>query len=168
VYRIAYKRVICISSLADYQSIPNKIDWIKARLGIDWMKRVLVVPDKTLLQADIMVDLGTQDTKTLLYSPKETPDKAQKQGKKKSKQKQDEEDIEPKESVIEVKSTRVPVWKMHVVHDQPWNKQWQGKRITDWKNWKQVFELDVVPATETEDLKDMVYFHHGSEGNKVD
>ena len=48
---------ICTSSFPEYQNcVLEKYEWVNEHLGKDWVKRMILTPDKTILDADYLID----------------------------------------------------------------------------------------------------------------
>jgi 5'-nucleotidase len=48
---------LCTSPLSSYENcILEKYEWVDAHLGRDWIKRLIITKDKTLIRGDILID----------------------------------------------------------------------------------------------------------------
>lgn len=48
---------ICTSPLSTYKNcVLEKYEWVENHLGTDWIKRVILTKDKTLIKADYLID----------------------------------------------------------------------------------------------------------------
>ncbi|MBW6451602.1 MAG: 5'-3'-deoxyribonucleotidase [DPANN group archaeon] len=48
---------ICTSPLSNYQNcVSEKYQWVDNNLGIDWTKKIIIIKDKTLISADLLID----------------------------------------------------------------------------------------------------------------
>jgi 5'-nucleotidase len=48
---------ICSSPLSDYQNcVLEKFEWVEEHLGSEWVKRLILTKDKTIVRADILID----------------------------------------------------------------------------------------------------------------
>jgi 5'-nucleotidase len=48
---------ICTSPLTQYQNcVAEKYEWVERHLGLDFVSRIVVTKDKTLVHADVLVD----------------------------------------------------------------------------------------------------------------
>jgi len=48
---------ICTSSFAGYQNcVLEKYEWVDEHLGMEWVKRMIITPDKTIVDADYLID----------------------------------------------------------------------------------------------------------------
>jgi len=48
---------ICTSTFPEYHHcVLEKYEWIDEHLGMDWVKRMIITPDKTIVDADYLID----------------------------------------------------------------------------------------------------------------
>lgn len=47
---------ICSSPLSEYSFVAEKYFWIGSHLGEEWMRRTILVKDKTLVRGDVLID----------------------------------------------------------------------------------------------------------------
>ncbi|HLO17006.1 MAG TPA: hypothetical protein VK206_19390, partial [Anaerolineales bacterium] len=48
---------ICTSTFPEYQNcVLEKYEWVDEHLGMDWAKRMIMTPDKTIIDADYLID----------------------------------------------------------------------------------------------------------------
>ena len=48
---------ICTSALyGNYDSVKEKHDWVEKNLGKDWVRKLIISPDKTMVSADYLID----------------------------------------------------------------------------------------------------------------
>ena len=48
---------ICTSPLSQYQNcVLEKFEWVEANLGMDWIKKIIITKDKTIVKGDILID----------------------------------------------------------------------------------------------------------------
>jgi len=91
---------ICTSPLIDYQNcVLEKYQWVHNNLGFDFVKRMILVRDKTFIKGDFLID----------DNPK-------------------------------IHGVNSPGWE-HVLFDCPYNQNIPGRRITSWRNWKDVLNV---------------------------
>jgi 5'-nucleotidase len=47
----------CTSPLRDYKyCVTEKYDWIKKHFGVEWTRKIIIIKDKTLVQANVLID----------------------------------------------------------------------------------------------------------------
>jgi 5'-nucleotidase len=55
--RLGHRVSLCSSPLTDFQNcVLEKYEWVAEHLGPDWIPRLVLTKDKTLVRADILVD----------------------------------------------------------------------------------------------------------------
>lgn len=88
---------ICSSPLiGNPTGASEKFDWIEEHLGREWLGKLILAPDKTMVRGDILID--------------DRP---------------------------EIKGSQKPIWE-HVLYDQLYNRQIEGRRRMTWANWHEV------------------------------
>ena len=54
---MGYEVFICTSPLSAYKNcVLEKFEWVEQNLGPQWVKRIILTKDKTLVKADILID----------------------------------------------------------------------------------------------------------------
>lgn len=92
---------ICSSPLiSNPTGASEKYDWIKEHLGDDWVGKLILAPDKTMVRGDILID--------------DRP---------------------------EIKGAQQPLWE-HVLYDQLYNQDIEGRRRMTWANWREILEAE--------------------------
>jgi 5'-nucleotidase len=55
--RMGLELFICSSPLSTYRNcVLEKYEWVEKNLGPDWVKRIILTKDKTLVKADFLID----------------------------------------------------------------------------------------------------------------
>lgn len=91
-----YEVFICTAPMSNPDCIRNKVDWVQRNLGKQWVERLIVTKDKTLVRGDILIDDNPVITGKLYPSF------------------------------------------VHVVFDQPYNREVDNDRIVGWSQWRSV------------------------------
>jgi len=54
---LGHELFICTSPLAAYRNcVLEKYEWVEDHLGMEWVNRIVLTKDKTLIKADILID----------------------------------------------------------------------------------------------------------------
>lgn len=94
-----YDVYICTRSFKDNANVAGKMQLIQREFGQQWMDRTIIVRDKSMIHADILID-----------------------------------------DIPELRGCCTDPNFVHVLFDQPYNRETIKPRITDWSNWKCVIE----------------------------
>lgn len=55
--KLGLEVIICTSPLSDYKyCVPEKYEWVEEHLGRDWVKKIVLTRDKTLVKGDFLID----------------------------------------------------------------------------------------------------------------
>jgi len=55
--QMGYEVFICTSPISTYRNcVLEKYEWVENQLGAEWVKRIIMTKDKTLVKADFLID----------------------------------------------------------------------------------------------------------------